>query len=507
MFGCILSLVYLSLKIFCTTLATSYLVINIFFTLEITFTNNLLFFGFMKDRILFILLILISFVNPAKAQEDLQDIALYTRSPRDIRSCILGDSVFVFYREAWEGAFVPRCVLYLPGGKMESWNPLPLNFKPAELLTVHSSVDSLYCYYIESSGRKSLLHAMVRDKRTGNTEFSKRSIQLPDKLAGVYVDGDLCFLSLDKATASLHFMQIHNFQIAREVDVPLPANFFKEDVTTIATIVQGNEVQPWQAIAPFKIYCYGDRLVFCKDRFLQSGKVEGTSVCEVDLSNKTIHREYSIDNSSHRTTASFYHNGTLYRVAKKGLLATEFYITAFDSTQRNIADFVVKETVSYHDSIAYLRATDSKRVMNVNVWDAVSNVDKMFISVHPYDGSRVILKIGTHKIFGSMPVFVGLNPVGLAVSSIASAILMSSDKAVASKDLYFYLIGNSQTGFTYWNGKGVVGKSIDAREMFNPKKPFEFKKKVYADSKRFVIGVYQEKEDKYYLRVVKYKKP
>ncbi len=288
-------------------------------------------------------------------------------------------------------------------------------------------------------------------------------------------------------------MQVHNFKVVREVDVPLSSDFFVDEGATIATIVQGHEVQPWQARASFKIYCNGDHLTLCKDR-LRIGKVQGTTICEIDLSNKEKRREYFVGNKSKDLVTSYFHNGSLYRVAKNKLLATEFYISVFDSTNQSVADFVVSKTVSYSDSTSYLRATDSKRVMNtLNVWDAVSNMDNMFVSVHPYDSSRVILKVGTNKKYSNGPVYAGLNPIGIMTSIVASALVTSLDQTVSSKDLYFYLIGNPQTGFDYWNGKGLLGERVDASEMFNPRWPLEYKEKVYADSETFVIGVYQEK--------------
>ncbi len=452
----------------------------------------------MKGRILLSVFILVCVVQSGMAQEELGRIALNLSNQKKVRAFILHDSIIVSFQSMKSGVARPKFTLFQPDGTAKPLEAWPM-FRTIDLLTIHSSPDSLFFYYIEDTRKANLLRAVLYDKKTDKIQVAARSIPIPGNLACVYEDGDLYFVNLDRARTSLHLTQIRNLNIVREWDKPLSSTFFLGG-ETVAAIMHGHEPQPWQARTSLKLYVDKNKLTLCKD-LPKIGAGSGTAICEIDLTSDSVKpRQYFIADKSGESFTSYLNNGTLYRVAKNKPMASAFYISVFDSTSRKAGDFAMEEkATSYRGEVAYTRATDSKRVLNNrNVWDALSNTGDIFVSVHPYDTSRVVLKVGTHTHTdlrsGAAPMFAAFGPVGMLASAMASAVIMSLDQTVESRDLYFYLIGNTGTGFSYWDGEGVFGRYIDGYEMFDPKLPVDYKVKAYAETGDFVIAVYQEKK-------------
>ncbi len=127
----------------------------------------------MKGRILLSVFILVCGGQSAMAQDVLGNITLNSGSPGEFGR-VFWATQYLFVIGTCRTDHSCHSVFFTSlMGKTESWNPLPLNFRPDGLLTIHSSVDSLYFYYIERPGKKDArLHAMIRDKKSGRTEFS-----------------------------------------------------------------------------------------------------------------------------------------------------------------------------------------------------------------------------------------------------------------------------------------------------------------------------------------------
>lgn len=450
------------------------------------------------------LVFLLSLTNSSIfAQKELGQIVTNVQQ-KDARAFVFGDSVIVQYEKKVGGKKIRSYALLSSTGT----DVTPLSWPVATehtILTIQASDDNLYAYFIDESEQTKVLRCMVASRHDLVMKLIPNGIPLPQTIIGAYTDNDLHFVAFDEEDELLQIMQFHNARMSRILEAALPKSFLKK-ISSVGIIVDKIGAQPWQARAALKIYIHhNDRVSLVK----YENESEGTRVLDIDFS-ATPAKLHSYQVDGKNAVSSYLYEGQLYNLTKIGLEDKRFIVSISDSLNRELGTVTISRTTAYNDSVSYIRATDSKRVLdNRDVWDALSNMGKPFIAVFPYDSTRVILKLGTHtRLKSGVSPFVGAFGVaGLVGGLVAAGIMRALDKTVESRDLYFYLIGNANTSFTYWNGSGLIGHTIDRSEIFNPKKPVDYSFKGYTETSTSTIGIYQGKKKHDPLRIVKYEKP
>jgi hypothetical protein len=339
----------------------------------------------------FLFLIASNFLaSKAQAQEELAIIPVRKASARTIRHFEIGDSVFITYRESSIDAATTRYNMVLPDRSVVPLNLPQLNKR--DILTVLSHGDSLRFYFVAEVEQEQVLKALVLNRYTGISRLSARSIPIPEALVGILGD---TVLTINKRDSTLRIKLLTEMKLVNLRQIKIPADFMNMQISR-AVIDHGLEAYPAKAAASLKFYTHPDKLYITLDNVSATRDRGKSYVLHVDLTEPSATPvRYAIPYSPKGHFSSFLHNDLLYRVSKD---RDGLYLQIFDSLANRVGYFTFNRPWKSSSNTAYIRGSDSKRVLDERtVWDAISNTMDVFVSVHPYDSSRVILKVGGHR--------------------------------------------------------------------------------------------------------------
>ena len=426
------------------------------------------------------------------AQEVIHRTKLSSTTISKVRGFVLSDGFFLNYHDNTKlGVYYPLGYQSLIIGKDGAEIPLMIpDLLDKQLVNVVSSNDSLYFYYLESQKKITRISAFVLEKKTWKRKDVTQSFVIPEGFIGGRLHKDLFLASVEKETESLHVSQVHGVELVNDESYQLPKEIFSKIASSAEVIWEGTEVTPFKAEARIKIYISQSQIIVSYDEFTGSRGI--IHIFRIDRTTKNV-STLEIEERTGHDFRSFVFQDKIYRIGwEKGAV-----VSVFNMNKELMSSFRVDKNSSYARERAYFRIGNSKRVVgDRNVWDALSNAGRIFISVHPFDDSTVILKIGTHHIMASGPPIIIINPAFMAASLLLRAITLSFNEQ-NSRDYYFYLQGNTDHGFSYSNASGLVQQKIDNFELEDPGNVISYTHKSYLKSDGLgCYGIYQKKHSK-----------
>lgn len=433
------------------------------------------------------------------AQDVIRKVKLGSRSISKVQGFVLNDGFFLSYHDDTKrDEYFSLGYKYLLIGKNGSETPLSIpDISGKKLINVMDSEDSLFFYYVEEQKKQAQISAFSLKKTSWRRKDLPQRFLLPEEIiGGAYSKNNFFLASLEKETKSLHVVQIHGVELVSDIAYELPKDFFKE-AGSAKVIWDGVDVTPQGAEARVKIYISHSQIIASYDEFTGSRGI--VHILRIDRATRNV-SSFEIEERATRPFSSFIFQDNIYRISRhNGAL-----VSVFNMNKELISSFRVDKKVPYARETAYFRRGSSLQVLgDRNVWDAISNLGSVFISVHPGEGSFVILKIGTHHI-GKKSVPMPL-PMFNPVLFIGVPIQLSRS-ADNNSDYYFYLKGNPNTGFTYSSSSTLIQQKIDNFELFDPKREIEYTHKSYLKGEDSTwYGLYLKKKSNE-LEIVKFNK-
>lgn len=396
----------------------------------------------------------------------------------DIKSTIVGDSLFISYRKKTIGAD-PTYMWISRDGNARNVSLAELDKQ--ELLGILPSSTITRYFFTAFEKNVQTLKCLAFNERTGEKILADSVLSFEGSLIGSYLDTTLCLLVAD--VEFIRIFRINGRQQVSERKFRLPQELLKNKRTPVSFVPNGHPPSIEDGSAPVKLLLSDSALYIIQDQ----PKSFQTTLHSIALASGEVKTNLFLEGSK-EDFYSFLCDGKLYRiVGGKNVVLQVFDIRS--GKQEHVQ--VITESKKRIEFYEYTRNGVDRTVTSrwFSGW-----IPKVSFLMAQKVGGEVVVTVGS-----TYEIREGFIPFGFVVGSMAEVLIgLASNIAVRAIENpklihgYWHLKAAPSSGFGFTDGSGLLMQKIDDYEkQFDPKKT-KFLFKGYLDGKKYTYAFYQK---------------
>lgn len=427
----------------------------------------------IKKILIFILLSSLSF-DELFAQQRVAEINLDGANVANLRGLVSDDSIFLNYsRFRLQRPSVNHNVWISPEGRVRQIDLSDLETKI--LFGITYEKDTTRYYFLDEDKNNVLIKSLAYAERTGVKVIGEKTVMLPGRLLGSYVDKDLYIICASKKDFSIKVIQINKHDVVAEKVFKLANDILRRNDRTISFIEEGKPVIIEQAIAPIKILKFTDAIYITVDEpFQQYAANQGlykTTLMRLDLAANTVSTKVFFESSQSYFNSIVFDNQLYKVVTEAGHLKVEIFNAEtgkllhsrlFNEPKKSIAVEVYSRTKSRITKEIRNAPFKSPALQGFIMVDSVESNLELTIGVWQEEKSGGIF---VPSIFGFIPMLI---------AGIATTVIRDLNEGPINTS-FFIMQGSVDRGFHYTKEAKSPRRQIDEFERLNPIPKFRYR--------------------------------